>query len=156
FGCVLYEMLTGKPAFDGDSTAEILGRVVQTEPDWSALPYETPPEIRKLIQRCLRKDTRQRLQNIGDARIEIDDVRRGPQTGEQITQPRVRGRRIIGSISAFVLVGVIAVVMAVFVLRSKPSMPEMRLEITTPPTIAPWSLAISPNGQMIVFAATVR
>jgi serine/threonine protein kinase/Tol biopolymer transport system component len=155
FGCVLYEMLTGMRAFNGDSPAEILDRVAQMEPDWNALPDETPSEIRKLVQRCLRKDAQQRLQNIGDARIEIDDARRGPQTHEQLTQRSVGGRRRIRLISAFALVTVIALVMAVRAFRSGPPPPEMRLEITTPPTIAPWSLAISPDGQMIVFAATV-
>jgi serine/threonine protein kinase len=155
FGCVLYEMLTGRRAFDGDSDAEILGRVLQTEPDWSALPDETPAEIRKLVQRCLRKDTQQRLQNIGDARIEIEDARRTPQPGEQITQRNVTAKRSIGSIVAFALVTVVAVVMAVLAFRPGPPVAEMRLEITTPPTIDPWSLAISPDGHMIVFAATV-
>jgi serine/threonine protein kinase/Tol biopolymer transport system component len=155
FGCVLYEMLTGKRAFDGDSAAEILDRVVQTEPDWSALPDETAPDIRKLVQRCLRKDTQQRLQNIGDARIEIDDVRKATQASEQIAQRSGRSRRRIASISAFALVTVVAIVMAILAFRPRPPLPEMRLEITTPPTIAPWSLAISPDGQMIVFAATI-
>jgi eukaryotic-like serine/threonine-protein kinase len=155
FGCILYEMLTGRRAFDGDSATEILGRVLQTEPDLSRLPNETSPEIRKLVQRCLRKDTQQRLQNIGDARIEIDDVLNAPQSAAQITQPRAGGRRRIGWISAFALLTVIAVLMAVLVLRSGPPPPEMRLEITTAPTTAPWSMAISPDGQTIVFAATV-
>jgi hypothetical protein len=103
----------------------------------------------------LRKDAQQRLQNIGDARIEIDDVRTAPQPVEQITQWSVRARRRIGLISAIAIVTVIAVFMAVLAFRPGPPVPEMRLETTTPPTIAPWSLAISPDGQMIVFAATV-
>jgi eukaryotic-like serine/threonine-protein kinase len=154
FGCVLYEMLTGKQAFQGDSAAEILGCVIQTEPDWSALPEETPPEIRKLVQRSLRKDARQRLQNIGDARIEIEDVQRAPRTGEPITQRSVMVGRTVVWISAFALVTVIAVLMAVFAFRSGQPLPEMRLEITTSPTVDPSSLAISPDGQMIVFTAT--
>jgi Tol biopolymer transport system component len=153
FGCVLYEMLTGKRAFDGDSAAEILDHVVKTEPDWSALPDETAPDIRKLVQRCLRKDTQQRLQNIGDARIEIDDVRK-PQTGTHRTPWSIRRRRKIVFTAAFALVTITAFVMAVLAFRPAPLPPEMRLEITTPPTIAPSSMAISPDGHMIVFAGT--
>src|ERR1051325_6205179 len=93
FGCVLYEMLSGRRAFDGDSVAEILGHVVQTEPNWSALPAETPSEIRKLVERCLRKDSRSRLQNIGDARIEIEDIRIGRPSSEPAASRAATKRR---------------------------------------------------------------
>ncbi|NIW36456.1 MAG: protein kinase, partial [Gemmatimonadetes bacterium] len=56
FGCVLYEMLTGRPAFGGETVTDILARVVQSEPDYAALPAETPPGVRRLLERCLRKD----------------------------------------------------------------------------------------------------
>jgi serine/threonine protein kinase/Tol biopolymer transport system component len=72
FGVVLYEMLSGKRAFSGESTAEILAGVLRAEPDWSALPAATPPRICKLLRRCLERDRRQRLQAIGEARIAID------------------------------------------------------------------------------------
>jgi len=62
FGSVLYELLTGKQAFQGEDVPDILAAVVRTEPDWSALPDATPPAIRTLLRRCLRKDRRQRLQ----------------------------------------------------------------------------------------------
>src|SRR5438093_10182319 len=73
FGCVLYEMLTGRPAFDGEDITEILGRVVTAEPDWNRLPSATPPAIRKLLRRTLTKDPRQRLDSIRDARFELDE-----------------------------------------------------------------------------------
>ena len=62
FGCVLYEMLSGAPAFGGETTSDILACVIRAEPDWSSLPGSLPPRIRELLRRCLQKDPRQRLQ----------------------------------------------------------------------------------------------
>ena len=73
-GCVLFEMLTGRPAFEGGSVAEILGEVQKSEPEWPLLPADTPDGIRRLRRRCLRKDARTRLRHIGDARIEIAEA----------------------------------------------------------------------------------
>src|SRR5271169_6932626 len=73
FGCVLYEMLTGKMAFHGESVTDTLAAVIKEEPDWSQLPSATPLRVRVLLQRCLQKDPKQRLRDIGDARIEIED-----------------------------------------------------------------------------------
>src|SRR6185503_2665030 len=72
FGCVLYEMLSGKSAFPGEDVAETIGAVIHKEPDWSALPADTPPTVRTVIERCLRKDPRQRLRDIGDVRLALD------------------------------------------------------------------------------------
>jgi serine/threonine-protein kinase len=74
FGCVLYEMLTGKPAFDGEDITEILAAVVKTEPDWRALPATTPAKIHDLVRRCLQKDKTLRLRDSGDARIEVNEA----------------------------------------------------------------------------------
>ena len=74
FGCVLYEMLTGRRAFDGDSPSEILARVIEREPDWNALPSALPPRIHELISRCLEKDPKKRRRDIGDVRVEIDQA----------------------------------------------------------------------------------
>jgi serine/threonine protein kinase/dipeptidyl aminopeptidase/acylaminoacyl peptidase len=82
FGCVLYEMLTGKKAFDGEDVTEILAAVVKTEPNWNCLPETTPPAIRLLLRRCLRKDRRQRLQDATGVRIEIDDALAAPASIE--------------------------------------------------------------------------
>jgi serine/threonine-protein kinase len=73
FGAVFYEMLTGRRPFDGETVTDVIAAVVNREPDWSALPPSTPPHIRALIERCLRKDARTRWQAIGDARIAIDE-----------------------------------------------------------------------------------
>jgi serine/threonine protein kinase len=74
FGCVLFEMLTGRAAFAGETLTETLAAVMRAEPDWSRLPAATPPRIRTLLRRCLDKDSRRRLQVIGEARIVIDNV----------------------------------------------------------------------------------
>src|ERR1700756_5637532 len=71
FGAVLYEMLTGIRAFDGEDVADTMSRVIQREPDLSALPSETPSNVRTLIRRCLLKDPRQRLRDIGEARLQL-------------------------------------------------------------------------------------
>ena len=76
-GAVLYEMLAGKQAFQGEDLTETLFEVVRGEPDWAALPQGTPASIQKLIRRCLAKDPRQRLQAIGEARIAIDEAMSG-------------------------------------------------------------------------------
>jgi serine/threonine protein kinase len=75
FGCVLYEMLTGRRTFDAPTTSDILARVLAREPDFDALPAATPDPIRRLLRRCLRKDRKDRLHDIADARIEIDEAR---------------------------------------------------------------------------------
>ncbi len=74
FGCVLYEMLTGKQPFRGESAIDTLAAVTKEEPDWSLLPKDTPARVRVLLQRCLQKDAKQRLQAVGDARISLDEV----------------------------------------------------------------------------------
>src|SRR5580692_2242365 len=74
FGCVLYELLTGKPTFQGDDVTDILAAVVRAEPDWQTLPAATPAKVRDLLRRCLQKDKMQRMQSAGDARIEIQEV----------------------------------------------------------------------------------
>src|SRR5215469_6012916 len=71
FGCVLYEMLTGAKAFHGETVAETLAAVLRNEPDWSLLSVVTPARVRILLQRCLQKDPKQRLRDIGDARISL-------------------------------------------------------------------------------------
>ncbi|MGH7715176.1 MAG: serine/threonine-protein kinase, partial [Vulcanimicrobiaceae bacterium] len=77
FGCVLYEMLSGKMAFSGETVTDTLAAVVMKDPDWSLLPAATPARVRVLLQRCLQKDPKQRLRDIGDARISLDEVLSG-------------------------------------------------------------------------------
>ncbi len=77
FGCVLFEMLAGKNAFEGETISDLLAAVIRGEPDWAALPKTTPPAIERLIRRCLVKDPKQRLRDIGDARIAIEETLSG-------------------------------------------------------------------------------
>ena len=74
FGVVLYEMLTGKPLFTGETISDILAGVLRAEPDWSALPTDTPKAVRRLLGRCLERDRKKRLRDIGDARLELDEA----------------------------------------------------------------------------------
>jgi serine/threonine-protein kinase len=77
FGCVLFEMLTGKRAFDGEDVTDALAAIVRADPEWTRLPASTPPGIRKLLRRCLEKDRKRRLADIADVRLEIDEALTG-------------------------------------------------------------------------------
>ncbi|HXV12973.1 MAG TPA: hypothetical protein VEC56_02085, partial [Candidatus Krumholzibacteria bacterium] len=74
FGCVLYEMLAGKKAFDGETVTDVLAAVVTRAPDFAALPAGTPRRLHALIERCLEKDPRKRLRDAGEARIALEDI----------------------------------------------------------------------------------
>jgi serine/threonine protein kinase len=77
FGLVLMEMLTGRSVFTGETVSHVLAAVLRAEPDWGALPANTPAPIRRLLRRCLDKDRRRRLADSADARLEIEDVLAG-------------------------------------------------------------------------------
>jgi eukaryotic-like serine/threonine-protein kinase len=77
FGCVLYEMLTGRQAFAGETVSDSIAKILQSEPDTTLLPETTPPRIRELLRRCLQKDPRQRLRDIGEARVLLADAGSG-------------------------------------------------------------------------------
>ena len=93
FGCVLYEMLSGRRPFVGETTTDVLAAIVDREPEWTALPATVPSSIRHVLERCLEKDPKRRLRDIGDARVELEDSLKptttvsGVQTGE--STPRV-------------------------------------------------------------------
>jgi serine/threonine protein kinase/WD40 repeat protein len=78
FGCVLFEMLSGKRAFDGATTTDTLASILERDPDWSCLPTSTPVGLRKLLRRSLQKDPGRRLRDIGDARAEIEEILSDP------------------------------------------------------------------------------
>jgi Tol biopolymer transport system component len=80
FGVILYEMLTGTSMFSGETVSETMAQVMMKEPDWNALPANTPSRLRELLRRCLTKDPRMRLRDIGDARIAMEEVIASPQT----------------------------------------------------------------------------
>ena len=129
FGCVLYELLTGKQAFQGEDITEILAAVVKSEPDWTALPANISPSIRVLLQRCLRKDRRQRISDATDVRIEIEDAIAAPKDkGAMQAAPATRGWRERAAWAAAALFILTTISFAIgFVLRApKPPQP-MRL-----------------------------
>ena len=96
FGCVLYEMLTGRRAFDGDDVADTLAEVLKGTPDWTALPATTPQGIRRLLRRCLEKDRKERLADLGTARLDIKDALGGPADEPlQREPPRSWQRRLL-------------------------------------------------------------
>jgi serine/threonine protein kinase/Tol biopolymer transport system component len=166
FGCVLYEMLTGKHAFDGETVTDVLAAVVRAEPDWSLLPANTPRTLRKLLERCLQKDAKQRLQAIGEARIAIEELLAGKAEPEPSVAPATpsevpaAGRRRDGILwgVAGLLAGV-AIAAAIWFSMRKPEMPpapvDLSVEMPATHTLLNdgTSIAISPDGRQIAFVA---
>ena len=110
FGCVLFEMLTGRRAFDGEGVTDTLARILEREPDWTAIPPNTPASIRALLQRCLRKDPQKRLRDIADARLDIEDgdpvrISNSPDTRIHDGSSALRRRERLVWITAAFLVG---------------------------------------------------
>src|SRR3979409_58318 len=87
FGCVLYEMLTGRLSFPGETVSDTIAKILEREPDWSVLPAATPPPIRRLLRRSLVKDPKLRLRDIGEARIEIDAIDEPVPSGGAVAPP---------------------------------------------------------------------
>lgn len=148
FGCVLYEMLTGKPAFRGEDVAETLALVLRAQPDWQAVPGDTPLSIRTLLKRCLEPDPRRRLRDIGEARIVLENP-------DRATQPPPASRRILLPGLAIGLLLGLAAGLAVWLLRRPDPQPVRRLSIV-PPASAPLqgeSLAVSPDGKQFVYVS---
>ena len=168
FGAVLYELLTGKQAFQGDDVSDILAAVIRAEPEWKLLPSETPPNIRTLLKRCLRKDKRQRLGDAGAVRIEIEDVLSGAVTAEPTAAPTPIGRlafpgRMGWTIAAAALVAGAALARGGGWLLSRPApAPVVRTEIATSAASAlsiggtDRDVAISPDGSHIVYRGNGR
>jgi serine/threonine protein kinase/Tol biopolymer transport system component len=157
FGCVLYEMLTARPAFAGRSVSEVAAAVLRDEADWSALPSGVPRAVVRLLRRCLRRDPRTRLQHIGDARIELVDLEQDPDRSTERMARAATQRRIRWSIVTALLMAAVA---AVFVLwpRQRDAVPPVRLslELPAPMTLAnefsaPFALA--PAGSLLAIEA---
>jgi Tol biopolymer transport system component len=153
FGCVLYEMLAGRPAFEGESAAEILSCVLQRDPDWTRLPSSVPPAVRRLLRLCLEKDPRKRRQSAGDVRIDLDHALSESMAAAAAPPDRrsrvARPAWIAGTV---VVVAALAIPAAIHLRELAP--PEMQLQIVTPATQLPLSFALSPDGRYIVFVAS--
>jgi eukaryotic-like serine/threonine-protein kinase len=152
FGCVLYEMVTGTRAFEGEEVSEVLARILERDPDFSALPSTTPPAIRRLLRRCLEKDRKRRLDSAADARLEIDEALTAPAEHlvASTAQPRNVGwRSALGA--ALLTGGVLAIAATLYVRRPAPAPVITRLEISTPGTGYPFQFALSPDGRRLVF-----
>jgi serine/threonine protein kinase len=155
FGVVLYEMLTGRHLFGGETVSDTLAGVLKTDPDWSALPAETPASIRRLLRRCLERDRKRRLPDIGVALMEIDEARAEPEAPAVTAAPKPVSR-LFPWITAVVLLAL--ALPAVWLLRPKPEERMLQLEVSAPPghtfgTSDVSRYAISPDGSMLAFVA---
>jgi Tol biopolymer transport system component len=164
FGAVLYEMLTGKRAFSGESVGETLAAVVKDQPDWSALPAATPRHVRKLLERALAKDRRQRLQAIGEARLILEQA---PEQAETEAPPRPEARAakfLWPAVAALLLLAVSGLAFVHF--REAPPRAAVVNTTILPPADkefdfeggnqAPPVPALSPDGTRVVFGAKAK
>jgi len=157
FGCVLLEMITGRGTFSEATVTDTLASVLRSDPDWGALPPGAPAALTRLLRRCLRKDPRQRLRDIGEARVAIDEMLAGGDVQEQAPATAgsgyPRGRWLV---PALVAAGLAAAVTAAGMLLVRPSPSGAAIEkyevvsgdIQVDDPVAP---AISPDGRRIVF-----
>ncbi len=160
FGCVLYEMLSGRRPFSGTTPSDVLASILKDEPDLGRLPPETPLAIERIIRRCLRKDGRRRLQSIGDARVEIeewlDHVPAGGLPGER------REEGWLGRLAPWVIAAVASgvAVAAWFVLqpeRLRSPSPPSALMLSPEPGVSfsdhyTTAVSASPDGRHLVYA----
>jgi eukaryotic-like serine/threonine-protein kinase len=159
FGCVLYEMVTGKPAFTGQTLSDIIAATLKNEPDWTALPAETPAAVRVLLRRCLRKEPAQRLHDSADARIEIEEAIAQPPHRPQSTERARRPASFVqaaGWLAAALLALVLLVARIGWPGTVSPSPQLIRLELNMPPGVevsetATPNMAISPDGTRVAF-----
>ena len=161
FGAVLYEMLTGKRAFDGEDMTDVLGAVVRLEPDWDVLPLDTPPLLLMFLKQCLKKDSKQRAQAIGDVRLALEGAF---ETGvSQAVEATVAvqlplGRRALPFAAAAVVVGIV-VGLSVWALRPIDLRPVIRSTHVVPVVrnfniLGAQVIASSPGGEHFVYNAT--
>ncbi|MFZ0758408.1 MAG: protein kinase [Candidatus Sulfotelmatobacter sp.] len=167
FGCVLYEVLSGRRPFEGETVTDVLASVVKVEPNWNVLPGHTPPRIRELTRRCLTKDLKQRLQAIGEARIVIEETIAGVSGDAVLSsvgspEPRGLPHRIL----PWAIGGLLAAALITFVLLwnfavSAPRQSPVLSYIPPPPGktfrdvgFSAGPVAVSPDGTQLAFSAT--
>ncbi len=143
FGCVLYEMLTGRPAFPGETISDTIAAVLEREPEWNVLPDTTLPAVQRLLQRCLEKDPRRRLHDVADVRIDIEDALTTAASGGSAAPGLVRSvigpassrafrrERLWAAATAVMAVAVIALA-ALVLRRPAADLRPLRLSIVPP------------------------
>jgi serine/threonine protein kinase/Tol biopolymer transport system component len=156
FGCVLFEMLTGHAAFAGATVTDTLAAIIEREPDWRALPVSTSSSLRRLLRRCLEKDPKRRLRDIGDAHLELLE-----SADQSEVRPQASLRREL-RVSAWVLIATALLVVAAGVasvwleLRGRSDTRVIRSSIIPPANLVnlpPQRLAISPDGSQLAFTS---
>ena len=167
FGVVLFEMLTGRRTFDGDDMSDVLAAVLRQDVPWSRLPADTPPRLRRLLERCLERDVKQRLRDIGEARVEIGKVERGdPDSSTSAVHAApispVPGATRPGSLLPWLVAAAATIAAAVVTLRPAPRASSLSIEATIGPPEGrnfnigsnSGNVTISPDGTTIAFVAS--
>jgi serine/threonine-protein kinase len=160
FGVVMFEMLTGRQPFQGETAADVLASVLAHDPDLSTFPSDLNPRLTDLVRRCLEKSPRRRWQAIGDVRSEIETLAAAPRltAAGNLGPSRPLWRRALAT-AAIAIVSAVAAGVAVWYLRPAPDARIVRFsfplaeELTTP---ARYSIAISPDGRLLAYAAGNR
>ena len=158
FGCVLYEMLTGRRAFEGDDVSDTMAAVLRAEPDWTLLPANTPSVVVRLLRGCLQKDRRQRISDLAVARFEIDGALGAPLPDSATAASGRRPRwQHVSAVAALVMAACSVTAAAVWT-YTRPAPPRMTRFDIAPSDAAPFTvgpggtnLAISPDGSQIVY-----
>jgi Tol biopolymer transport system component len=158
FGCVLYEMLTGRRAFEGDDVSVTLASVLKDRVRWDALPPNTPAAVHRLLRRALTKDTRGRLGDIRDARLDLEEAVQDPSPALPQGQLAASNRRVRwfqqAAVVAFAAVAGLLAVVAIEHWREVPAQVlPVRFEIAASDMGALDMFALSPDGRMLAFVA---
>jgi eukaryotic-like serine/threonine-protein kinase len=151
FGCVLFEMITGREAFPGATISDRVAAILDRDPDWNALPASTPPNVRHLLARCLHKDPKRRWRDIGDVRLELDNGET-QSLNETGSRPSSRAGERLAWAALVLLVGA-ATAFVTAALGRTPA-PEVRFDVSFPHDVPSdfVQIALSPDGQQVVAA----
>jgi serine/threonine protein kinase/Tol biopolymer transport system component len=159
FGCVLFEMLTGKPAFDGDDVADTLVAILTRSPDWQLLPLSTPQSIQRLLRRCLEKERNRRLADIADARLELEEASL-PSDPETVDARHATKRWVAWSIAAASAMAALWLLASRAWERPEQLAPVVKSSIVLPERLGANRsvfgslLALSPDGRQLAFVAS--